>query len=180
MNTRNCLFVLIILVSSCNSSKKQLSPKEKFDQLENVFSVANWQITDGPDTSYLYFSRLGDLDYSVYDFKIIQGDSSLQELSTIGYRNNRVTWEHLNDTATLVSSDTVTLVWNSIKGDKMLYRFKKLSDSTIAVELPGGRKFTMTKTLPLATFLVRSRYDYMNHTHTVDSPMVPSRGKPIE
>ena len=180
MKNRLRLFIFSGILLSCSTAEKQVSPKEKFDQLENVFSTANWKKIEGTDTSYLYFSRLGDLTYNVYGFTLVQGDSSLHELSTIRYSNKEISWEQSADTLTLVSSDTATLVWNSGKPDKTIYRFEKKSDNVISADLPGNKKATLLKTLPLATFLVRSRYDYLNNTHTVDSPLVPPRGKPLK
>lgn len=119
------------------------------------------------------------MNYTVYDFKITRGDSSLHEVSTINYMNNAVNWMRSADTLKLFSTDSTSAIWNALKDDKMIYSFKKLSDSTISAELPGGRQVLLTKTFPLATFLVRSSYDYINNTHTVDSPIVPHRGKAL-
>ena len=172
-------FFFLILLFSCDSPKKEFSPKGEFDKLENIFSTANWQMIDSNDTSYLYFSRLGDLNYKVYNYKIIKGDSSLYDVGTIGYLNNAINWMRSADTLKLASSDSTSAIWNTVKDNKMACSFKKLSDSSISLEV-DGRKILLTKTLPLATFLVRSKYDYMNNTHMVDSPLVPRRGKPLQ
>jgi hypothetical protein len=179
---RNILFLFFLSVSvlfSCSSSPNELSPKDQFDELENIFSIANWKTIDGADTSYLYFSRLGDLNYKVYDFKIVKGDSSLREVSEINYVNKDVNWILSAGTLKLVSSDSTSAIWNTVEGNKMAYSFKRLSDSSIFVKLPGNRQAVMMKTLPLATFLVRSKYDYISNTHTVDSPIVKHRGKDL-
>jgi hypothetical protein len=159
---------------------KKSSPKEEFDRLENIFSVANWKMITGYDTSYWYFSRLGDLSYKVYDFKIIKGDSSLNESSNITYTKNAVYWMRTADTLKLISVDSTSAIWNTLKDDKLIYSFKKLSDDSISLELPAGGPLLLTKTLSLATFLVRSQYDYLHNTHTVDSPLVPHRGKDLQ
>jgi hypothetical protein len=173
-------FFLPLALLSCGSSKKNYSPKDDFDKLENIFSSDNWKVTgSGADTSYWYFSRLGDLAYTVYDFKIKEGDSSLNEVSHINYSGGAIKWIRTSDTLKLVSADSVFAVWNSQSNDKVVYTFKKLSDSSISVEMPQDKKLLLTKTLSLATFLARSRYDHIHNTHTVDSPLVPRRGKPL-
>lgn len=173
-------FIFVDFFFSCSSPENKVTPKEKFDLLEQVFSVANWKLTEGTDTSYWYFSRLGDLTYNVYNYKLIHGDSSLQEFSMIRFQNNKVTWPRLLDTLVLVSSDSASSMWSSLSNDKLIYDFNKVAEDQLSLELPGNKKIVMKKTLPLATFLVRSRYDYLNNTHTVDSPMVPPRGKLLQ
>ena len=172
-------FLLILVLFSCSSANNRLSPKDLFDQLENIFSTANWKVINGTDTSYWYFSRLGDLNYKVYDFKIVNGDSSLREVSEINYVNKNVNWIRSADTLKLVSSDSTSAIWNIVNDNEMAYSFERLADSNISVALPGNRQAVMIKTLPLATFLVRSKYDYINSTHTVDSPVVKHRGKDL-
>ena len=173
-------FFFLLILFSCSSPNKKLSSKDEFDKLEKIFSSANWRITEGADTAYWYFSRLGDLNYTVYDYTIKEGDSSLHEVSHISYLNNIISWVRLADTLKLVSLDSSTAVWHSIKEDQPAYSFKKLSDSSVSVDLPGGKQLSMKKTLSLTPFLVRSKYDHLHHTHTVESPEVPHRGKPLQ
>jgi len=169
-----------LILLSCGSSKKNDSPKDDFDKLEHIFSSGNWKVTgNGTDTSYWYFSRLGDLAFTVYDFKIREGDSSLSEVSQMNYSGDAIKWIRSGDTLKLVSADTVSAIWNDLNDDKAAYTFKKLSHSNISVELPEGKKLLLTKTLSLAIFLARSRYDHLHNTHTVDSPLVPHRGKSL-
>jgi hypothetical protein len=171
------LFFYFILLS-CSSSKKTDSPKDDFDKLEHIFSSDNWKVTgNGTDTSYWYFSRLGDLAFTVYDFKIREGDSSINEVNHINYAGGAIKWIRSSETLRLVSADSASAIWNDLNDDKVAYTFKKLSDSSISVELPKGKKLLLTKTLSLAIFLARSRYDHIHNTHTVDSPVVPHRGK---
>lgn len=175
------LSVLIFLFSCTSEEKKQAAtiPKNEFDKLENVLPTANWKMIDGNDTSYFYFSRLGDINYNVYHYKIAKGDSSIVEESFINYINNTICWIHPADTLKLASLDSVSAVWHTLKDDKPMYAFKRLSDSTMSVLFPDEKQVTLKRTLPLATFLVRSKYDYINNTHTVDSPLVPHRGKDL-
>ena len=173
------LFLLLLLFSCDSEKKKIVSPKEKFDKLENIFSTANWKVTESADTSYLYFSRLGDLNYTVYDYKLVKGDSSINEISHIGYINNEVSWMRSADTLQLAAVDSASAIWNARKDDKMVYTFKKLSDSTVSMTFQDNKQVLLKKTLSLATFLVRSKYDYIHNTHTVDSPLVPHRGRDL-
>jgi len=173
-------FFLAFILLSCTSSKKNYSPKDDFDKLENIFSSDNWKVTgSGTDTSYWYFSRLGDLVYTVYNFKIKEGDSSLNEVSHINYSGDAIKWIRAGDTLKLVSADSVSTVWNDLNDGKAVYTFKKLSDSNISVEMPQDKKLLLRKSLSLPTLLARSRYDHIHNTHTVDSPLVPGRRKPL-
>ena len=165
---------------SCSSSKKDYSPKDDFDKLENIFSSDNWKVTgDGTDTSYWYFSRIGDLAFTVYDFKIKEGDSSINEVNHINYSGSEIKWIRTRDTLKLNSVDSASAVWIDLNDEKAVYTFKKLSDSSISFELPEGKRLLLTKTLSLAIFLARSRYDHIHNTHTVDSPLVPRGGKTL-
>lgn len=170
---------LLVLISCVSPQKKSPSAIDQFNKLENIFSTANWKMINGTDTSYLYFSRLGDINFTVYDYKMIGGDSSVNEVSYIGYINNAVNWMRSADTLQLVSLDSVSATWNILKGEKMAYSFKKLSDSTISVSLSNNQKMLLEKTLPFATFLVRSKYDFIHHTHMVDSPLIQNKDKKI-
>jgi len=173
-------FFLPLILLSCSSSKKNESPKDDFDKLEHIFSSDNWKVTgDSTETSYWYFSRLGDLAFTVYDFKIREGDSSINEVSHINYAGDVIKWIRSGETLKLVSADSVSAMWNDLIDDKAVYTFKRLSDNNISVELPQGKKLMLTKTLSLATFLARNRYDHIHNTHTVDSPLVPHRGKSL-
>lgn len=173
------IFFLLIISLSCGSSNVPLSPKEQFDKLEKIFSNDNWRVTGKTDTAYWYFSRLGDVNYSVYDFRMEKGDSALSSISFIINKPDAIIWTRPSDTLKLVFADSASVSWNTLNDDKKVFTFKKISDNNISLELPGGEKLLMTKTLPFATFLVRSKYDYINNTHTIDSPLVPHRGKPI-
>ena len=173
-------FFLALILLSCSSSKKNYLPKDDFDKLEHIFSSDNWKVTgDSTETSYWYFSRLGDLAFTVYDFKIEEGDSSINEVSHINYTGDAIKWIRSGDTLKLLSADSASAIWNVLNDDKTTYTFEKLSDSNITVELPQGKKLMLTKTLSLATFLARNRYDHIHNTHTVDSPLVPHRGKSL-
>ena len=173
-------FFLALILLSCSSSKKNYLPKDDFDKLEHIFSSDNWKVTgDGIDTSFLYFSRLGDLAFTVYHFKIREGDSSISQVSHINYAEDAIKWIRSGDTLKLVSADSVSARWNDLNDDKTEYTFKKLSDSNISVELSRGKKLLLTKTLSLAIFLARSRYDHIHNTHTFDSPLVQHKGKTL-
>src|SRR4029453_13375637 len=95
-------FFLLLILFSCTSSNKKLSSKDEFDKLENIFSSANWWMTGSADTSYWYFRRLGYINYTVYYYKIKEGDSSLHEVSHINYLNNIICWVRFADTLKLV------------------------------------------------------------------------------
>src|SRR6187401_2119198 len=128
-------FFLAFIFLSCSSSKKKYLPKDYFHKLENIFYSDNWKVTgEGTDTSYWYFSRVGDLAITVYDFKIREGDSSLSEVSQINYSGDTIKWVRNGYALKLSLADSASVVWNSENDDKVAYTFKKLSDSSISIE----------------------------------------------
>lgn len=174
------ILILVAGISSCNLAEdKTPSPKMKFDELENVFSTANWKRTGGGDTSFLYFSRLGDLNYTVYDYTLSKGDSIINEISTIVPQNKGIFWNRAHDTLRLAEADSTMSKWEDVQDPSLAYIFKKISADSLSAE-SGGKLSGMKQTLPLATFLVRSHYDFNNGTHTVDSPIVKHKGRDLQ
>ena len=172
-------FSILLAVVACRERAKKLSPGEEFDRLESIFATENWKYVDGADTSYLYASRVGDHLFNVYRFDIEAGDSVRTEMSTIRLDRDSIRWHLAPDSLVLESADSAKAIW--ITTGSEVYRFVKISADSIRLERPGGRPAViMRRTLPLATFLVRSHYDFLHGTHTVDSPIVPHRGPELE
>ncbi|MBI1343209.1 MAG: hypothetical protein GC171_09760 [Terrimonas sp.] len=169
------LFSGIVLIS-CQSSRNRMTVKEQFDRLENVFEVANWQKITGKDTVYQYFSRMGDELFHVYQYSIEKGDSASSHLSFIRQNGGKIQWSLEDGSFELSSVDSTSSKWIDGKGSPA-FAYKKISDSLITFTREGQPEILMRKTLPLATFLVRSRYDFINGTHTVDSALVPGKDK---
>jgi hypothetical protein len=66
--------------------KKNDSPKDDFDKLENIFSSDNWKVTGMVLIHHIGISAGWATWFHVYDFKIKEGDSSINEVSHINYQ----------------------------------------------------------------------------------------------
>ena len=60
------IYFLILVLIAGNQTEKSNDPKSKFNEIEKIVDNANWQLIDGHDTSYLYFSRTGNVYINVY------------------------------------------------------------------------------------------------------------------
>jgi len=159
--------VFILLIISCNQNKKSVqTTKEAFDKIEDITGVANWQLIDGADTSYLYFSRIGDVHTNIYQFVIVKGDSADTRLNTIVTNNDTVFWKWENKQWYLQAANDSVMEWaDAGPKENSAYRFTKKDSSHISYRFPNGHQAVLTKTLPLSSFLVRVKYDYEHGTN---------------
>ena len=159
----------ILLVSffvSCGETGKTNDPKTKFDQLEKVFGTGNWRLISFQDTSYLFFSREGSTDYKIYRYYMVDGDSVNTAIFKIQMQGDTVVMLVIDDVRQLVN---ITDNGSSWQDDENLYRFKKVDSSRILLETNGMSADTLQLTLPISTFLVRSKDDFKTAAALVDS-----------
>ena len=156
----------IVLIVSCNQSKKPIqTAKGIFDKIEGITGVANWQLIDGADTSYLYFSRLGDVNTNIYQFKIVKGDSVNTKLNSMTAYNDTVYWNGDDKRWYLQSANDSVMEWaDAGLKEKSSYRFTKTDSSHISYQPADRHPAILTKTLPLSAFLIRTKYDYEHGT----------------
>lgn len=160
---------LILVVAACNEPvKKNNSPKEAFDKIEGVIGNDNWQLVDGVDTSYIYFSRIGDL-INVYRYNISKGDSVNTRMNNIVHQSDSVIWNWENEKLLLTGADSNTINWEAMNAGKDKYKLLKTDSLHLSFVLPNGREAVMKKMLPLSTFLVRQQYDFTHGTSYTDS-----------
>jgi len=171
------VFALLYILVGCGEPAKPVSsPKEKFDAIENIVGTANWRLTAaGHDTSYVYFSRLGDTQFNVYWYTIDKGDSVNTRVDNILSNGDSVIWSHsANAERSLLVNAGDTLTWEGIdKKDR--YIIAKQDSNRALLHFPNGTVYSMKRTLPLGVFLVRKQYDYKHGTSYVDSAEVPPR-----
>ena len=161
---------------SCHQPVKTTSlPKDLFDSIENLTGTANWQLIDGTDTSYIYFSLMGDTHFDVYHYRIDKGDSVNSRRCDIIYRQDSVVWDRESGPLLLTAATVGKIVWKDLQHPDGEYQLQKPGSNQLLFILPGEHKSIMKKTLPLATFLVRKRYDFLHGTSFADSAEVPSR-----
>jgi len=154
------LFVLLLL-TACNEAKK--NSLEDLQQLNNILTTANWQVNDGTDTSYIYFSQQTDYTYRTYQFKLVKGDSSIISKGNISASGDSVIWNWYNKTLSLENVTGNKANWKeNISGEN--YLLEKMNDSLLQLNIPG-KQLIFKRTLPLSTFLVRAKYDYVHGTN---------------
>jgi len=169
-------FFMTVLLA-CNQVGKTVQfPKDKFDAIEKIVGTDNWQLVDGQDTSYLYFSRTGVVHFNIYHYWIVKGDSVGTRMNNITDQEDAVAWNRGDEKLILADVDNNVIIWKNISNDKDRYVLKKTDSLHLSFILPDGHTSIMTRTLPLGTFLIRKRYDYLHGTSYADSPEVKSRG----
>ncbi len=166
---KNILFCFFIFCA-CNQAGK----KNAFlglQKLGSVLPTANWQITDGADTSYIYFSQQFDNTYKTNEYKLVHGDSSITNHGSIQSSGDSVVWNWNNHFLWLEEITGSKANWKE-KSSNENYVLQKINDSSLQLRSPR-RQWMLNKTLPLGTFLVRARYDYEHGTKFLDSAEVP-------
>lgn len=174
----------IVMLSACGSTQGEKNSEEKaadtakaaaemrtnlsflndFNALEGVFGNENWMAIDNKDTSYCYFSRLGNFDFNTYQYRLVKGDSANVVHAKMQPQENRIAWQ-LDGKKLLVNNATPTRITAVVAGDTaMKYEFLKLDEQRIRVTYPDRKQLEWKKTIPFSLYLVRSRYDYAHGT----------------
>lgn len=175
----------VIIIAACNNNnepKEQIIEKKSdtagnadpirtntsflydIKALEEIFTNDNWLITDKKDSSYFYFSRLGDFTVNTYEYRLVKGDSALVKKEKIGVEGDKITWNFKGEKLQLDKATKARAVWSVSGKDSMQYEFVRIDNNQIGLVLPDKRKLVLQKILPLSTFLVKSRYDFMHGT----------------
>jgi hypothetical protein len=140
----------------------------QFNGLEKVFDNQNWMIVKDKDTSFLYISRLNKFLAYAYNYKIQKGDSTELRIDTIHVSpDNKIVWNWNRQHYILTSSTENTNHW---EGDNTKVEFAKMDVSNLVLTLNEKEKIKMSKTITLATFLVRSFYDFQHGTKLAFEP----------
>jgi hypothetical protein len=170
MNKR-ILFFLFVL-SACNHPQKRDSDMA-FRALRGLLPTANWQMTNSEDTSYVYFSSQFDESLKVYEYRLIRGDSVVTCEGNISISADSVLWSWNHHLLFLLDADEKKANWRD-KGSGENYVLEKINDSSLQFR-SSSIFLNLKKTLPLSTFLVRSKYDYEHGTMLADSAEIPPR-----
>jgi len=168
---KNILFYFIILCA-CNQAKKKNAVSD-LQRLGFVLQTANWKITEGMDTSYIYTSRQFDNTYKTYEYKLVKGDSSITHKGNITASGDSVFWNWDDHVLWLEEVTDSIANWKETTSNEN-YVLQKINDSSLQLRT-SAKQWILKKTLPLSTFLVRARYDYEHGTKFLDSAEVPSR-----
>ncbi len=190
MCKKETFFFIACTIISCNNQPNEKksaektaathAPVYKMDMLEKIFDNDNWMKTAGKDTSYYYFSRT-PAEIQVHEYKIVKGDSTITNLSAIRFSNDSLVWWYNDSTSLFLAGITnERSEWNRINKDSpatFYVRFEKKDETHLDMAGADKKHFLLTKTIPLSTFLIRSRYDYLHGTNFAFSDTIFSAGK---
>lgn len=169
------LFIICMIAVACNENaqKKEAHGSinintnaiRQMNQLEKMFNNDNWMRIIDNDTSYFNFSRIGNVT-KVYRYRMIKGDSVNIKLAEIKISTDTLVWEY--DDMTMLYLDTIDdtkAEWKPVESaaKDRSFTFEKKAVSKIAVTA-GAEKYSLLKTLPLSSFLIRSHYDFLHGT----------------
>lgn len=135
-----------------------------YKALEEVFTNDNWLLAGKNDSSYFYFSRLGDFRVNTYEYKLVKGDSAAVKHTSVQKEGDKIVWAFNNQKLYLTSATKARAVWAVAGADSLQYEFLRINENQLALTYPDKHKLILQKTLPFSLFLVRSRYDFTHGT----------------
>lgn len=135
-----------------------------YKALEEVFTNDNWLLAGKNDSSYFYFSRLGDFKVNAYEYKLVKGDSAAVKYTSVQKEGDKIAWEFNNQKLYLKSATKARAVWSVAGADSLQYEFLRINENQLGLTYPDRHKLVLHKTLPFSLFLVRSRYDFTHGT----------------
>jgi hypothetical protein len=172
---KNILFCFVLLCA-CNQPERK-NVAGDLQKLGSLLPTGNWLITSGTDTSYIYFSQQVDNTYKMYEYKLVHGDSLITSQGNILASADSVVWSWNQHHLWLQEISDSKANWKD-KRTNASYVLQKINDSSLQLR-SSSSQLTLTKTLPLSTFLVRAKYDYEHGTKFLDSTEVPPR-EPVQ
>ena len=133
--------------------------------LEEIFTNDNWMMAiDKKDTSYFYFSKLGDFTVNTYEYILEKGDSAEVKKSNILVEGDKIVWQFDGKKLNLEYATKARAVWRVSGNDSLKYAFEKVNQNEVELTYPDKHKQEMKRTLSFSLFLVRSRYDFAHGT----------------
>jgi hypothetical protein len=165
------IFLAWIFFAACS----QPNVKTQFDKLEKVFEAGNWKVTTLDDTYYMFFSREGDALYKVHHYMLRQGDSVNSTITTIRPEKGKIVWEMENEKFELKDVDENGSSWQGPESGNFVYR--KQDSFHVSCKWNQAQTYILVRTLPISTFLVRSKYDFLHGTNTANAIVDTVRGK---
>ena len=184
---RSVLFFVmgIVLLVSCDTQQKEekttsnpdsvaakvaesistnVSFLNDYNALEKLYANENWLIPGKKDSSYFYFSRLGNYQVNTYEYKLVKGDSAQVKHGAIQTEGDKLVWNFNGQKLHLTSASLARATWAVPGSDSASYEFLKLNDNELRLTYPDKKTVVMKKLLPFSLFLVRSQYDFAHGT----------------
>ncbi|MEO8174359.1 MAG: hypothetical protein ABI581_14795 [Sediminibacterium sp.] len=194
-----CLLVLIVFLFACNTQQSENVAEDKKDStvkteqvvtrtptsfltdynaLEQLFTNDNWLLADKKDSSYFYFSRLGNFQVNTYEYKLMKGDSANVKHGLIKIEGDKITWNFNGMKLSLLNASNVKAAWAVEGSDSTAFEFMRLDNNFVRITYPDKKQVVMKKMLPFSLFLVRSRYDFINGTrYAFDTAQFNRKGR---
>jgi hypothetical protein len=199
MKRRTILLLLLMnLIFACETQEEKKAEKQKdtaaakaesvtrpvqsfmndYNSLEQLFTNDNWLLANKKDSSYFYFSRLGNFQVNTYTYKLIKGDSTKVKHGAIQTEGDKITWNFNDQKLWLVSASNIKAAWSVDGSDSTAYEFMRLDNNFLRITYPDKKQVIMKKMLPFSLFLVRSRYDFTNGTkYAFDTAQFNKKGR---
>lgn len=166
------LVAFAYLIISCNSGSNKTS--EENTQANNFFQTGNWRVINDTDTSFMFFSKQVDSSFKIYEYRMINGDSVETQAHSITREGDNLKWTLFNKIVYLRNANDTLTEWSTEPGENTSYILAKINDSVM--HLQGDNKsIYFNRTLPISTFLVRAKYDFLHSTRWVDSLEIKRR-----
>src|SRR6478609_8559287 len=80
-----------VATKQAESISTNVSLLNDYRSLEQLFANDNWLIPGKKDSSYFYFSRLGNYQVNTYEYKLVKGDSAQVKHGSIQAEGNKLT-----------------------------------------------------------------------------------------
>lgn len=155
----------VIVDNSKTDSLSMSNNLNAFTDLELFFDNANYQVTNGRDTNYFYFSRSSDLLIKVHQYKIIKGDSAFLKIDSIQLVDGKfIQWKFAAKTLHLIAHSETSNNWKSKNLDSSTFIFNRFNKKDFQLVEANKSKTIFSKTIAFSSFLVRSFYDYQHGT----------------
>ena len=106
----------------------------------------------------MFFSREGDTLFKVYSYLMKNGDSVETYISTIKPEGENIVWDYGWAQRELEHADEKANSWS---GEDGKFKYTKL-DSLHILGTSGQLSDTLVRTLPISTFLIRAKHDFLN------------------
>jgi hypothetical protein len=152
---------LILFLAACTPDKNN----DKQTSLTDFFEPFNWQVSSNGDTFYVFFSPINDSLVETFEYKIINGDSVNTQHKAIKYFNDTLKWQ-FNEYLYVISQFDSSKIFLALKNE--VYYLNKISDSLMVLKVLDD-SFYFRRTLPISTFLIRKKHDFINATSGTDS-----------
>ncbi len=160
MRSASLLMILcIVFLFSCETAQKENTEADKktdtvkvvdeirsntsfiydLKALEESFSNDNWLIPGKKDSSYFYFSRIGDFKVNTYEYVLVKGDSAKVKYAHVEKEGDKLSWEFDGKKLLLSNASAARSLWTVAGNDSLMYEFLRVDKNTIRLTYPDKK-----------------------------------------